>query len=189
MSAIDVTVVAVAFPHFIRDLHTNVLWAAWTISVYSIGVTAAMPLAGNLSDSFGRKKVFMCSLILFTAGSLACGLAPNIFALIACRFFQGLGGASFLPTASGIVSDHFPENRETPIGLLSGMWSVGAIIGPNLGGWIVSQYSWRYIFYINFPVGIVLICLIMVLLKDPGVRPDSTWILKGHPSSAEPYSF
>ena len=167
MSAIDVTVVAVAFPHFIRDLHTNVLWAAWTISVYSIGVTAAMPLAGNLSDSFGRKKVFMCSLALFTAGSLACGLAPNIFVLIACRFFQGLGGASFLPTASGIVSDHFPENRETPIGLLSGTWSVGAIIGPNLGGWIVSQYSWRYIFYINFPVGIVLMCLIMMFLKDP----------------------
>ncbi len=167
MSAIDVTVVAVAFPHFIKDLHTNVLWAAWTISVYAIGVTAAMPLTGNLSDSFGRKRVFMCSLALFTAGSLACGLAPNIFVLIACRFFQGLGGASFLPTASGIVSDHFPENREIPIGLLSGTWSVGAIIGPNLGGWIVSQYSWRYIFYINFPVGIALICLIMMLLKDP----------------------
>ncbi|MGA2106319.1 MAG: MFS transporter [Syntrophorhabdales bacterium] len=167
MSAIDVTVVAVAFPHFIRDLHTDVLWAAWTISIYAIGVTAAMPLAGNLSDSFGRKKVFICSLILFTAGSLACGLAHNVFMLIACRFFQGLGGASFLPTASGIVSDHFPENREIPIGLLSGTWSVGAIVGPNLGGWIVSQYSWRYIFYINFPVGVVLICLILILLKDP----------------------
>jgi len=167
MSAIDVTVVAVAFPHFMKDLHTNVLWAAWTISVYSIGVTAAMPLAGNLSDSFGRKKVFMGSLGLFTAGSLACGLAPNVFVLILCRFFQGLGGASFLPTASGIVSDHFPETREIPIGLLSGTWSVGAIIGPNLGGWIVSQYSWRYIFYINVPVGIALMCLILILLRDP----------------------
>jgi len=167
MSAIDVTVVAVAFPHFMKDLHTNVLWAAWTISVYSIGVTAAMPLAGNLSDSFGRKKVFMGSLGLFTAGSLACGLAPNVFVLILCRFFQGLGGASFLPTASGIVSDHFPESREIPIGLLSGTWSVGAIIGPNLGGWIVSQYSWRYIFYINVPVGIALMCLILILLRDP----------------------
>ena len=167
MSAIDVTVVAVAFPHFMKDLHTNVLWAAWTISVYAIGVTAAMPLAGNLSDSFGRKKVFMGSLGLFTAGSLACGLAPNVFVLIACRFFQGLGGASFLPTASGIVSDHFPESREIPIGLLSGTWSVGAIIGPNLGGWIVSQYSWRYIFYVNVPVGIALMCLILILLKDP----------------------
>ncbi|MGD0658098.1 MAG: MFS transporter [Syntrophorhabdales bacterium] len=167
MSAIDVTVVAVAFPHFMKDLHTNVLWAAWTISVYAIGVTAAMPLAGNLSDSFGRRKVFIGSLGLFTAGSLACGLAPNVFVLIACRFFQGLGGASFLPTASGIVSDHFPESREIPIGLLSGTWSVGAIIGPNLGGWIVSQYSWRYIFYINVPVGIALMCLILILPKDP----------------------
>ena len=80
-------------------------------------VTAAMPLVGNLSDSFGRKKVFICSLFLFTAGSLACGLARNIFMLIVCRFFQGLGGAGFLPTASGIVSDTFKENREIPIGL------------------------------------------------------------------------
>ncbi len=167
MSAIDITVVAVAFPHFIRDLHTNVLWAAWSLSVYEIAVTAAMPLAGNLSDSFGRKKVFMCSLVLFTAGSLACGLARNIFMLIVFRFFQGLGGASFLPTASGIVSDTFKEKRDIAIGLLSGTWSVGAIIGPNLGGWIVSQYSWRYIFYINLPVGIVLLCLIAVLIKDP----------------------
>jgi EmrB/QacA subfamily drug resistance transporter len=167
MSAIDMTVVAVAFPHFIRDLHTNVLWAAWSVTVYEIAVTVAMPLAGNLSDSFGRKKVFICSLFLFTAGSLACGLARSIFMLIVCRFFQGLGGASFLPTASGIVSDTFKENREIPIGLLSGTWSVGAIIGPNLGGWIVSQYSWRYIFYINLPVGIVLVCLIAVLIKDP----------------------
>jgi EmrB/QacA subfamily drug resistance transporter len=166
MSAIDVTVVAVALPHFIKDLHTNVLWAAWTISVYSIGVTAALPLAGNLSDSFGRKKVFLYSLILFTAGSLACGFAPNIYVLIAFRFFQGLGGASFLPTGSAILSDNFPENRETAIGLLVGTWSVGAIIGPNLGGWILSRYSWRYIFYLNVPIGTMLICLILVLLRD-----------------------
>jgi len=157
----------VAFPHFIRDLHTNVLWAAWTVSIYEIAVTAAMPLAGNLSDRLGRKRVFMFSLALFTTGSLACGIAPNIFTLIVCRFFQGLGGASFLPTASGIVSDTFPENRQVAIGLLSAIWSVGAIVGPNLGGWVVSQYSWRYIFYINLPVGIVLICFIMLLLKDP----------------------
>lgn len=81
-----------------------------------------MPLAGNLSDSFGRKKIFMVSLILFTASSLACGLAPSIYTLIAFRFIQGVGGGSFLPTASSIVSDHFPENRETAIGLFTSVF-------------------------------------------------------------------
>ncbi len=125
-----------------------------------------MPLAGNLSDMFGRKKVFLISLILFTASSLACGLAPNMYILIVFRFLQGIGGASFLPTASGIVSDHFPENRERAIGLFTSIFPIGGIIGPNLGGWIVSQFSWRYIFYINLPVGICLIALILILLHD-----------------------
>ena len=146
MYSIDSTVVAVAFPHLISDLHTNVLWAAWTISIYLIAVTSAMPLMGNLSDSFGRKKVFLISLIIFTGSSLACGLATNIHMLVAFRFLQGIGGASFLPTAAGIVSDQFPENRERAIGLFTSIFPIGGIVGPNLGGWIVSRYSWRYIF-------------------------------------------
>jgi len=170
MYAIDATVVAVAFPNFTRELNSSVLWSAWTISIYFIAVTMAMPLAGNLGDSFGRKKVFLFSLLLFTGSSLACGFAPSIYALIAFRFFQGVGGACFLPTASGIVSDHFPESRETAIGLFSSIFGVGFVVGPNLGGWIVSQYSWRYIFYINVPIGIVLICLTMILLRESGTR-------------------
>jgi EmrB/QacA subfamily drug resistance transporter len=169
MSAIDSTAVAVAFPNFTRELHTNVLWSAWTISIFFIAVTMAMPLAGKLGDSLGRKKVFLVSLMLFTGSSLACGLAPSIYALIAFRFLQGIGDACFLPTASGIVSDQFPENRETAIGLFSSIWSVGAVIGPNLGGWIVSQYSWRYIFYINVPIGMLLMGSTMLLLKQPRI--------------------
>jgi EmrB/QacA subfamily drug resistance transporter len=169
MYAIDSTVVAVAFPHIVRDLGTNLLWAGWTISIYYIGVTTAMPLAGNLSDSFGRKKVFVISLIIFTVSSLVCGLAPNIYMLIVFRFLQGIGGASFLPTASGIATDHFPEDRERVIGLLSSVFNAGSIIGPNLGGWIVSRYSWRYVFYINLPIGVGLIALMMVLLNTPKI--------------------
>jgi EmrB/QacA subfamily drug resistance transporter len=178
MYSIDSTVVAVAFPNFIKDLGTNVLWAAWTISIYLIAVTTVMPLAGNLSDSFGRKKVFLISLMIFTASSLACGLAPNIYTLVAFRFLQGIGGASFLPTAAGIVSDHFPESRERAIGLFTSIFPIGGIIGPNLGGWIVSRYSWRYIFYINLPIGIALIVLIMVLLKGSKVlsRPHIDFV-------------
>ena len=166
MYSVDGTAVAVAFPNFIRDFGTNVLWAAWTISIYLVAVTSVMPLMGKLSDSLGRKKVFLISLILFTTSSLACGLAPNIYILVAFRFLQGIGGASFLPTAAGIVSDEFPEHRERAIGLFTSIFQIGGIVGPNLGGWIVSRYSWRYIFYINLPIGIGLIVLILILLED-----------------------
>ena len=169
MSSIDTTVVAVAFPNFVKDLGTNVIWAGWTISIYLLAVTTALPLAGSLSDTFGRKKVFLISLILFTASSLACGLAPNIYSLVAFRFLQGIGGGGFLPTASGIVSDQFPENRERAIGLFTSIFAIGSIIGPNLGGWIVAQYSWRYVFYINLPIGVALIVLIKILIKDSKV--------------------
>lgn len=178
MYSIDSTVVAVAFPHFIKDLGTNVLWAAWTISIYLVAVASVMPLMGKLSDSFGRKKVFLISLVLFTASSLACGLAPNIYSLVAFRFLQGVGGASFLPTAAGIVSDQFPEHRERAIGLFTSIFPIGGIVGPNLGGWIVSRYSWRYIFYINLPIGIGLIALIMILLEDSKIlsRPHIDFV-------------
>ena len=173
MYSIDSTAVAVAFPNFIRDFGTNVLWAAWTISIYIVAVTSVMPLMGNLSDNFGRKQVYLGSLLLFTGSSLACGLAPNIYSLVACRFLQGIGGASFLPTAAGIVSDQFPKNRERAIGLFSSIFSIGGIVGPNLGGWIVSRYSWRYIFYINLPIGLGLVVLILLFLDDPQTRSPS----------------
>ncbi len=178
MYAIDATAVVVAFPNLIKAFDTNVLWAAWTISIYLVAVSSMMPLMGKLSDSFGRKKVFLISLILFTSSSLACGLSPNIYSLVAFRFLQGIGGASFLPTAAGIASDQFPDHRERAIGLFSSIFPIGGIIGPNLGGWIVSRYSWRYIFYINLPIGIILIALIIILLEEVEVlsRPGIDFV-------------
>jgi EmrB/QacA subfamily drug resistance transporter len=92
-------------------------------------------------------------------------MAPNIYVLILLRFFQGIGGGSFLPSATGIVSDLFPESRQRYIGFFSSVFPIGGIIGPNLGGWIVERYSWRYIFYINVPIGIVLVVLSWLFLK------------------------
>jgi len=179
MYSTDATAVAVAFPSFIKELGSNILWSGWTISIYYIGVTMTTPIAGNLSDTLGRKKVFLISLALFTLSSLACGLAPNIYVLVACRLLQGMGGASFLPTASGIVSDHSPESRATAIGLFSSIFNIGNIIGPNLGGWIVSRFSWRYIFYINLPIGLLLTGMILLLLKDSKVSSQSRVDLGG----------
>ncbi len=169
MYAIDGSAVAVAFPLFMKEFNTNVLWAGWTISIYLVAITSVMPLAGKLSDSFGSKKVFLVSLILFTGSSLACGFAPDIYTLIAFRFLQGVGGASFIPTATAIVSDQFPDSRQSVVGLTASIFPIGGIVGPNLGGWIISHYSWRYIFYINLPIGILLIGLILALLRDSKV--------------------
>ena len=178
MYAIDGSAVAVAFPNFMKEFGTNVLWAGWTISIYLVAITSVMPLSGKLSDSFGSKKVFLSSLILFTGSSLACGFAPNIYTLIAFRFLQGVGGASFIPTATAIVSDQFPESRQSVVGLTASIFPIGGIVGPNLGGWIISRYSWRYIFYINLPIGILLIGLILLLLKDSKVlsRPHIDFV-------------
>ena len=165
MASLDVTMVAVAFPHLTRDLGTNILWAAWTMSIYTLAMTMVMPLAGKLSDSLGHRRIFLFSMILFTGSSALCGIAPNIYILILLRFFQGIGGGSFLPSATGIVSDLFPENRQRYIGLLTSVFPIGGIIGPNLGGWIVERYSWRYIFYINVPIGIVLLVVGWLFLQ------------------------
>ncbi len=165
MASLDMTMVAVAFPHLTRDLGTNILWAAWAISVYTLAMTMVMPLAGKLSDSLGHKRIFLFSMVLFTGSSALCGMAPNIHILILLRFFQGIGGGSFLPSATGIVSDLFPEKRQRYIGLLSSVFPIGGLVGPNLGGWIVERYSWRYIFYINVPIGIVLLVLGWIFLK------------------------
>ena len=167
MASLDMTMVAVAFPRLTRDLGGNILWAAWTISVYTLAMTMVMPLAGKLSDSLGHKRIFLWSMALFTVSSILCAQAPNIYTLIILRFFQGIGGGSFLPAATGIVSDLFPENRKRSIGLLSSVFPVGGIIGPNLGGWIVERYSWRYIFYINVPIGIVLLVFGWIFLRGP----------------------
>lgn len=167
MVSMDGTAVAVALPSLIREFDTTVVWAGWTLSIYMIAVASVMPLMGRLSDTFGRKPLYLASLLLFTLSSLACGLAPNIATLVACRFLQGLGAAGFLPTAVGIVSDQLPESRERAIGLFSSIFSVGGIVGPNLGGWIVSHYSWRYLFYINLPIGLGLLLLILLLLEAP----------------------
>jgi EmrB/QacA subfamily drug resistance transporter len=164
--SIDSTAVAVAVPSMMRELNAEVRWASWAISMFFIGVTMATPLGGSLSDSFGRKRVFLGSLMFFTAGSVACAFAPNIYVLVLFRFIEGFGGASILPSAVGIVSDTFPQSRQRVVGLFASIYPVGGLIGPNLGGWIVSRYSWRSVFLINLPISLIMIVMIMVLLSD-----------------------
>jgi len=171
MFSIDSTVVSVALPSMKEDLQTSLVWLGWTLTGYMLTFTAVMPLAGKLSESFGRMRLFLVCVLLFTLGSLLCGLAPNIYLLIACRVVQALGGGGFLPIAAGIVAREFPNNRNRMIGMFSSIFPLGGIIGPNLGGFIVEHWSWREVFLINVPTGIV---VLVILWRQAGPPEDTT---------------
>ncbi len=170
MFSIDSTVVSVALPNMQADLQTSLVWLGWTLTGYMLTQTAVMPLAGKLSESFGRMRLFLVCVFVFTLGSLLCGLAPNIYVLIACRVLQALGGGGFLPIAAGIVAHAFPENRNRMIGMFSSIFPLGGIIGPNLGGFIVEHWSWREVFLINVPIGIV---VLIILWRQAGPPEDA----------------
>jgi EmrB/QacA subfamily drug resistance transporter len=161
MFSIDGTVVSVALPNMMVDLQTSLVWVGWTLTGYMLTQTAVMPLAGKLSESFGRMRVFLLCVFLFTVGSLLCGIAPNIYVLIACRVLQAVGGGGFLPSAAGIVAREFPGNRDRMIGLFSSIFPLGGIVGPNVGGFIVDHWSWREVFLINVPIGVLVLVVLM----------------------------
>src|SRR6201996_2693517 len=173
MASIDQTIVSTALSTIEKDLHSGINWSAWTISIYALGQVIALPMAGKISDMYGRKKVFMIAAGGFTVSSLACGFAPNIAVLLFFRFIQALGGGAFMPSATGIVSDHFGSQRDRAVGLFASIFPIGGIVGPVVGGVFVSYWSWRDIFLINVPIGIVLIILTAKFIPSSATRPSS----------------
>lgn len=159
MSSIDQTMNATALPTLSRDLHAGVNWSGWTITIYSFGLVLAMPLGGRISDQFGGKRVFLGAIALFTFSSLCCGLAPDMVLLIVFRAVQSIGAGIFLPSASGIVAAEFPANRDRMIGSFASIFPIGGMVGPIIGGVIVGYWSWRWLFFINVPIGIALLFL------------------------------
>jgi len=179
MASVDQTIVATALPAIERELHAAINWSGWTISIYALGQVIAMPMAGKISDMYGRKKVFMISAAVFTLSSLCCGLAPNIELLLLARFIQALGGGAFMPSATGIVSDHFGEQRDRAVGMFTSIFPIGGIVGPVLGGLFVSYWSWRGIFLVNVPVGLALIALTWRFIPASALRPASRIDVRG----------
>jgi EmrB/QacA subfamily drug resistance transporter len=170
MASIDQTIVATALPAIQHELHTQINWSGWTITIYALGQVVAMPMAGKISDMYGRKRVFLVSAAVFTAASLCCGFAGNIYLLLLPRAIQALGGGAFMPSATGIVSDHFGAARDRAVGMFTSILPIGGIIGPVLGGLFVSYWSWRGIFLVNVPIGIVLIVCVMKFIPAGSSR-------------------
>jgi EmrB/QacA subfamily drug resistance transporter len=164
MVAVDQTIVATALPSIQRELQTRINWAGWTITTYSLAQVLVMPVAGRLSDQFGRKTIFMSAVAVFTLASLLCGLANSVYLLIGLRGAQALGGGAFMPSASGIVADQFGADRDRALAMFTSILPIGGIVGPVLGGFFVTYGSWREIFFINVPIGAVLMvaCALVV---------------------------
>jgi EmrB/QacA subfamily drug resistance transporter len=179
MASIDQTIVATALPAIQKELHTQITWSGWTITIYALGQVLAMPMAGKISDMYGRKRVFLVAAVVFTASSLCCGFAGNIYLLLLPRAAQALGGGAFMPSATGIVSDHFGAQRDRAVGMFTSILPIGGIIGPIIGGVFVSYWSWRGIFLVNVPIGILLIILVARYIPAGSVRVASRVDLTG----------
>ncbi|WP_029421410.1 MDR family MFS transporter [Alicyclobacillus macrosporangiidus] len=166
LTALDVTVVGTAMPRIVADLGgLNLI--SWVFAVYTLTTSVTTPIYGKLADLFGRRIVFTVGVILFLAGSALSGLAQSMTQLIWFRAFQGVGAGAVMPITFTIIGDLFPgEQRAKMQGLFSSIWGIAGLIGPLVGGFFVDQVSWRWIFYINVPVGIVSIALVWLFLHE-----------------------
>jgi EmrB/QacA subfamily drug resistance transporter len=167
---------SVALSTLMTDLDTTLVLAGWVLSGFSLVHTVAMPLTGKISDMLGGKKTFIAYTVLFIAGSVLCALSPNIYWLIASRIIQALGAAGFMPCASGIVADEFPDDWPRYIGLFSSVFPIGMIVGPNIGGWLVEAFGWRYMFWFNIPFGIIVLITSIFLLPKRENKSTQTSI-------------
>jgi EmrB/QacA subfamily drug resistance transporter len=179
MSSVDQTIVATALPAIEGELHAAINWSGWTITIYALGQVLAMPFAGKISDMYGRKNVYLISAAVFTIASLCCGLATNIYVLVALRAVQAIGGGAFMPSATGIVSDHFGRDRDRALGMFTSIFPIGGIVGPIIGGVFVATWSWRGIFLVNVPIGILLILLAAKFVPASSRRVRSRIDLRG----------
>lgn len=159
MASIDQTIVATGLHTIGGDLHASVAWTGWTITAYAVGIILALPVAGGLTNRFGARRVLVASVALFTVASLCCGLADNIYLLVGLRVVQAFGGAGFTPAATGIIVNGFGSARDKALGMFGSILPIGTMIGPVLGGVLISSWSWRAIFLVNVPIGVVLIPL------------------------------
>jgi len=172
MLLLDGTIVNVAIPHIMTSLGTDLAGVEWVMNAYVLVFAVSLVTFGRLGDLYGRQRLFLVGMGLFTVASLACGLAPSIAALIAFRVLQGLGGAAMMPQTLSIIATIFPADRRgAAMGLWGAVSGLATAIGPSLGGLIVDGASWRWIFLINLPIGAVSLLLAWRLVpesKDPG---------------------
>ena len=168
MQVLDVTVTNVALPHIQGSLSAGVDEVSWVLTSYLAANAVVLPATGWLAGALGRKRLFLGCTVMFTAASVLCGLAPNITWLLVARMLQGIGGGPLMPLSQAIMWEIFPLRQR---GMAMAAWGMGImmapIFGPTLGGWISDNWSWRWIFYINVPIGVLGVFAASAVLFDP----------------------
>jgi MFS transporter, DHA2 family, multidrug resistance protein len=168
MEVLDTSIANVALPHIAGNLSAGADESTWVLTSYLVSNAIVLPLSGWFSSLVGRKRFYMSCVALFTVSSFLCGLAPSLGVLVVFRILQGVGGGGLQPSEQAILNDTFPlEKRGMAFAVYGLAVVVAPTIGPWLGGWITDSFSWRWIFYINVPVGIISLLLTSVLIKDP----------------------
>jgi DHA2 family multidrug resistance protein len=168
MEVLDTSVANVSLPHIAGNLSAGVDESTWVLTSYLVSNAIVLPLSGWFSALFGRKRFFIGCVVLFTLSSLLCGLAPSLPMLVLFRVIQGLGGGGMQPVSQAILVDSCPRQKQ---GMAMAVYGMGVVVaptlGPTLGGWITDNYSWRWIFLLNVPVGIISVLMISLLIIDP----------------------
>ena len=171
MELLDTSIANVSLPHIAGGLGTSYDEATWVLTSYLVSNAIILPMSAWLSRVFGRKRYYMLCVGLFTATSFLCGLAPSLTILLLARVLQGVGGGGLAPVEQAILVDTFPpEERSSAFGLYSMAIVIAPAIGPPLGGWITDNFSWRWVFFINIPIGIISMLLSSRWSKIPGVH-------------------
>ena len=168
MEVLDTSIANVALPYIAGNLGASNDQSTWVLTSYLVSNAVVLPISGWFASVLGRKWFFMTCLAIFTVSSLLCGIAPSLGAIIVFRILQGAGGGGLQPVAQAILADVFPpEQRGLAFALYGVTVIVAPTVGPTLGGWITDNYTWRWIFFINVPVGIVALFLVYRLIEDP----------------------
>jgi EmrB/QacA subfamily drug resistance transporter len=170
LAALDQTIVATALPQIVTDLQ-GFQHLAWVVTAYLVTSTVTIPLYGKLSDLYGRRRLFVVSISIFLAGSALCGLAGSMGQLIAFRAVQGLGAGGLIPLAQATIADLFsPRERGKYQGYVTSMWALAAVAGPLVGGTLTDAVSWRWIFFVNLPLGGIALAVVLRTMRAPEVR-------------------
>src|SRR5271170_1074187 len=168
MEVLVTSIANVALPHISGNLSAGADESTWVLTSYLVSNAIVLPMSGWFSSLIGRKRFYMSCVALFTVSSFMCGLAPSLGALIFFRVLQGVGGGGLQPSEQAILADTFPPRQRGMAFAVYGMAVVLApAIGPTLGGWITDTFDWRWIFFINIPVGIISLLLTNRLITDP----------------------